>query len=314
VNGALLEINRLSRHFVTSGHTLKAIDDLSLSIQTGEVLGIVGESGSGKTTLGRVAMRLLEPTAGSVLFEGRDIWKTRGRELKAIRRRMQMVFQDPFASLNPRMTIGRNIEEPLIIHRLSGRAGRRPMILEALDAVNLPSGCADRYPHELSGGQRQRAVIARALALKPALLICDEAVSALDVSVQAQILNLLTGLKAAFGLSYMFIAHGLNVVRHISDRVAVMYMGQIVECSETNELFDTPRHPYTEALISSIPDPDAGAARRRIILKGDIPSLINPPAGCRFHTRCIYAQDLCSRSTPSLGPEAHPAACHFPLR
>ena len=310
----LLEVTDLTKHYkVGRGRTLRALDGVSLAIAPGEVLGVVGESGSGKTTLGRTILRLHEPTAGSIRFQGQEIARASRRQLRGVRRHMQVVFQDPYASLNPRMTVEQSLAIPLAVHEpdLDG-AARRARIADALRLVGLPDSAASRYPHEFSGGQRQRIGIARALICRPALLVADEPVSALDVSVQAQVINLLLDLRAELGLSLLFIAHDLAVVGLISDRIAVMYLGRIVEVAATADLFARPRHPYTEALFSAVPD--IGTKPQRILLEGDIPSPLSPPSGCPFRTRCRYAEPECAVSLPPLTERApdHFAACRRP--
>lgn len=320
----LLEVRDLKKYFPVRRGVLrrvvahvKAVDGVSFFIREGETLGLVGESGCGKTTAGRTILRLLDPTEGNILFRNNgkavDIAKVSNRAMKPLRRQMQIIFQDPYSSLNPRMTIGDIIGEPLVVHRVGTSAEREARVKELLEAVGLNPQYVKRYPHEFSGGQRQRIGIARALALGPKLIICDEPVSALDVSIQAQVLNLLEDLQKEFGLTYLFIAHDLSVVRHISDRIAVMYLGKIVEMAETEELFRNPRHPYTEALLSAVPVPDPDYQRERIILKGDVPSPVNPPSGCYFHPRCPYVQPICKEQEPPFvdtGGE-HFASCHF---
>jgi peptide/nickel transport system ATP-binding protein len=294
---------------------IKAVDGVSLKIDRGETLGLVGESGCGKSTVGRAMLRLYEPTGGRIIFEGRDISKLGESELRPLRRRMQMVFQDPFASLNPRHSVGRMIAEPLRVHGIAGRAQAAVRVREILDVVGLPADAANRFPHEFSGGQRQRIGLARALALNPELVVCDEPVSALDVSIQAQIINLLEELQDEFGLTYLFIAHDLAVVRHIADRIAVMYLGKIVEVAPADDLYENPLHPYTITLLSAIPIPDPEVERRRsaIRVEGDLPSPANPPKACRFHTRCPFVQETrCRDEEPLLRNVAgHEVACHW---
>ena len=307
----LLEVRNLRRYFpLTTGvifqrviGVVKAVDDVSFFIRKGETLGLVGESGSGKTTIGRCILQLEQPTAGTILFEGRDLTTMTEAELRPLRQRIQVIFQDPFSSLNPRMTIGQIIGEPLLVHRIvEGRQAYRERVAELLSVVGLNPNMADRYPHELSGGQRQRVGIARALSVEPSFIVCDEPVSALDVSIQAQIINLLEDLQARFSLTYLFIAHDLSVVRHISDRVMVMYLGKIVEIADRRELYENPLHPYTKALLEAVPvpDPKVEVQRERIILKGEIPSPLDPPAGCVFHPRCPIAVAECSQVIPEL--------------
>ncbi|MEQ8451880.1 MAG: dipeptide ABC transporter ATP-binding protein [Nitratireductor sp.] len=303
---SLLTVKGLKRHFPTAGPlfgpkpTVKAVDGVDLVVGERETLGLVGESGCGKSTLGRLIARLDDPTAGEILFEGKDIAGLDDRSLLPVRQSIQMIFQNPFASLNPRMTVGAILEEPLIIHQKGDRAKRRRRVAELLDQVGLRREHVDRYPHEFSGGQRQRIGIARALALEPKLIVCDEPVSALDVSIQAQIINLLQRLQRELGISYLFISHDLSVVEHISDRVAVMYLGRIVEEAEATEIYRRPLHPYTEALLSAHPEPDPSAVSHEIILEGGVPSPVNPPAGCHFTTRCPYVREMCSQTTPQL--------------
>jgi oligopeptide transport system ATP-binding protein len=322
--GPLVEVKHVKKYFPIRKGVLQrevarvhAVDDVSFTVQAGETLGLVGESGCGKSTLGRTIVRLLEPTDGEISFEGQRIEKYSARQLRPLRRQMQMVFQDPYASLNPRKRVGTIIGDPMKIHKLGNKQERKARVEELLETVGLSPEHYNRFPHEFSGGQRQRIGIARALALQPKLIVADEPVSALDVSIQSQMLNLLEDLQNEFNLTYVFIAHDLGVVRHVSDRIAVMYLGKLVELSPAEELYTRPIMPYTEALLSAvpIPDPDLAAARERIVLEGDVPSPINPPSGCRFHPRCRYATQVCSEVEPPLVEygNGHLAACHHPL-
>ena len=322
---ALVEVRDLVKHFPLRGGVLQrtvavvqAVDGVSFDIERGETLGLVGESGCGKTTVGRLLLRLIEPTAGTIRFDGQDVTALRGAALKAYRRRVQIIFQDPYASLDPRTPIGDSIGEGLRIHGLGSSSERRAKVAKMMDMVGLQPYHARRYPHEFSGGQRQRIGIARALVLEPDLVVCDEPVSALDVSIQAQVLNLLNSLQRELGLTYVFVAHNMGVVEHISDRVAVMYLGRIAEVAERIDLFRKQEHPYTAALMSAIPVPDPEMRRKRVILRGDVPSPVNPPSGCRFHPRCplrasLGNPEICVTDVPPLKDVGgdHLAACHF---
>jgi oligopeptide/dipeptide ABC transporter ATP-binding protein len=318
-NPELLEVKNLVKYFPIKGGLLqrtvahvKAVDDVSFSVKQGETLGLVGESGCGKTTIGRTVLRLTPATSGSVTFQGKDVFKASAPEMKAMRKDMQIIFQDPYSSLDPRMPVGESIGEGLLVHGMRDTKKRNEVVIEMLRKVGLEDYHARRYPHEFSGGQRQRIGIARALALRPKFIVCDEPVSALDVSIQSQVLNILKDLQSEFGLTYLFIAHNLSVVEHISDRVGVMYLGKMVELTDRESLFREPLHPYTKALMSAIPIPDPTVKRERMILQGEIPSPVNPPKGCRFHPRCPYAIDKCKVEEPQfkeLRP-GHFAACH----
>jgi oligopeptide transport system ATP-binding protein len=320
----LLDVKALKMHFpLTQGiifqrqvGAVRAVDGIDFFVEKGETLGLVGESGCGKSTTGRAILQLYKPTAGEVLFDGVELTKLGGEAMRKMRRRMQMIFQDPYASLNPRMTVGNIIGEPLEVHSLAKGKEKTERVQELLRVVGLNPYFTNRYPHEFSGGQRQRIGIARALAVEPEFIVCDEPISALDVSIQAQVINLLEELQDRFKLTYLFIAHDLSVVRHISDRVAVMYLGKIVELADRVDLYERPLHPYSQALLSAvpIPDPAVETKRKRIILTGDVPSPVNPPSGCRFHTRCWKAQQICSEVDPEFiqHEPRHWAACHFP--
>jgi len=321
-NEILIEVKNLKKYFVKNKGLIKkqleitkAVDDVSFYIKKGETLGLVGESGCGKSTTGRTILRLYEPTAGEILYDGKDIAKLSREEMLPYRKKMQMIFQDPYASLNARMTVSDIIGEPMDIHHLASGKERQQKIYDLLDTVGLNKDHAARYPHEFSGGQRQRIGIARSLAVDPEFIICDEPISALDVSIQAQVVNMLEDLQEERGLTYLFIAHDLSMVKHISDRVGVMYLGSLVEVASSKELYANPVHPYTQALLSSIPipDPDIAESSKRIVLEGDVPSPVNPPSGCKFRTRCRYAMDICKEETPvfkEVGKE-HFAACHL---
>jgi peptide/nickel transport system ATP-binding protein len=328
----LLEVKNLKKYFPVRKGILKrvvaqvkAVDDVDMHIKEGETFGLVGESGCGKTTMGRMILRLIEPTAGKILFRSKrlgsssdqsreiDVTTASPKVMKMLRRDMQIIFQDPYSFLNPRMTVGAIVGEPLVVHGIGWRSEREDRVCQLLELVGLKPGHMKRYPHEFSGGQRQRIGIARALALAPQLIVADEPISALDVSIQAQVLNLLEDLQEEFGLTYLFIAHNLSVIKHISDRVAVMYLGKIVELAKTEELFDNPKHPYTEALMSAVPVPDPDYTAERILLEGDIPNPVNPPSGCYFHPRCRYIREICRTETPvyrGVGRE-HFVICHL---
>ncbi|MEW6211269.1 MAG: dipeptide ABC transporter ATP-binding protein [Acidobacteriota bacterium] len=317
-NDNLIEVRGLRKYFPVGnqlfgggGEMVRAVDDISFAIRRGETFGLVGESGCGKSTTGRCILRLIEPTAGEIRFDGRDLLSISDSDMRKARRDMQIIFQDPYSSLNPRMRVGEIIEEPLIIHRAGDRSERRERVMELLNLVGLDAEHAARYPHEFSGGQRQRICIARALALDPRFIVCDEPVSALDVSVQAQIVNLLEDLQSRLGLTYLFISHGLAVVEHISTRVAIMYLGKIVEMASSEEIFNNPVHPYTRALLSAIPVPDPDRKRERLSIEGDIPTPINPPSGCRFRTRCPMVEPRCADVEPEMVEvsEDHFVAC-----
>ena len=319
-NTALVEIQDLVKHYPITGGvflrqiaSVKAVDGVTLKIFPGETLGLVGESGCGKSTLGRLILRLEEPTRGGIVFQGENILAYGPEKMRILRREMQIIFQDPFSSLNPRKNVAHIVGEPLYVHGMRGRREREARVLELLQVVGLRREHMRRYPHQFSGGQRQRIGVARALALNPKLIICDEAVSALDVSIRGQVINLLQDLQEKFGLTYLFISHDLSVVEHISDRVAVMYLGKLVELADSETLYRVPLHPYTQALLSAAPVPDPKRKRNQVVLAGDVPSPINPPSGCRFHTRCIFVKDICTNQEPLFREvrEDHFAACHF---
>ena len=309
----LLEVKNLKKYFPSGAQVVKAVDDVSFDVYEGETLGLVGESGCGKSTTGRMTIRLLDSTEGSILYKGKDIAQLKGNELRDQRCKMQIIFQDPFSSLDPRKTIGETIGRPLQVHNLLPKAQRFERVLELMERVGLDPNWVNKYPHELDGGRRQRVGIARALAVNPEYIVCDEPVSALDVSIQAQVLNLLQDLQEEMGLTYLFISHDLSVVKHLSGRIAVMYLGKIVELATSDELFANQAHPYTQALLSAIPIPSIDAKPKRILLQGDVPSPKNPPSGCRFHTRCPYATERCKQEEPALRDigGGHCVACHL---
>jgi len=322
-NNVLLQVDNLVKYFpIKKGiifqkevAAVHAVDGISFNVHKGETLGLVGESGCGKSTTGRSILQLYRPTSGSVVFDGVNLVELKGEDLRKMRRKMQMIFQDPYASLNPRMTVGEIIGEPLVVHNLASTKEVQERVANLLELVGLNPAFANRYPHEFSGGQRQRIGVARALSLQPSFIVCDEPISALDVSIQAQVVNLLEDLQSQFNLTYLFVAHDLSMVRHISDRVAVMYLGVIVEIASRNELYSNPLHPYTQALLSAvpIPDPITDAKRKRTILEGDVPSPVNPPSGCRFRTRCPIADSICSETRPEFreASPGHFVACHM---
>ncbi|MFC1669438.1 ABC transporter ATP-binding protein [Spirochaetota bacterium] len=320
----LLKVDNLKMHFPIKGgvfrrqvDTVYAVDGVSFSVKPGETVGLVGESGCGKTTVARAILRLYSPTSGDVVFDGKNLGELKRRDLRNLRRDMQIIFQDPFESLNARHTVGYIVEEPFVIHKIGTPAERKKKVKRLLSRVGMPEDSINRFPHEFSGGQRQRIGVARAIALNPKLIICDEPVSALDVSIQSQVLNLLIDLQMEMDLTYVFISHDLTVVKHISDRIAVMYLGKIVEFAESNSIYENPLHPYTKALISSIPRPNPARKEKRVVLEGDVPSPVNPPSGCTFHTRCPHAKEKCSKEVPPLINYSteedmdHLASCHF---
>ncbi len=316
----ILEVQNLVKYFPVLGGVfsrpvgyVKAVDDVSFHIFEGETFGLVGESGSGKTTTGKTLLKLIEPTKGKIIFEGKDISKLSTSEMRSLRKSMQIIFQDPYGSLNPRLPVGEIIREPLLVHKIGTKKEQEERVVEIMKLVGLRPEYLHRYPHEFSGGQRQRIGIARSIVMNPKFIVADEPVSALDASVQAQVLNLLLELQQKLALTYLLVAHNLAVVRHISDRIGVMYLGKLVEVAETKELFSKPLHPYTQALLSAIPIPDPEVKKERILLQGDIPSPINPPSGCRFRTRCRYAKDICAEKEPSLVEvsDGHFVSCHF---
>src|SRR5690625_2666175 len=316
----LLEVSELTKHFDINGGVfgrkigaVQAVNGISFTVKEGEILGIVGESGCGKSTTGKTILRLMEPTSGTIKFEGQDITTFTDEQMCKLRKDMQIIFQDPYASLNPRHTVEKIVGEPLLVHGIKAAKERKKRVQELLEVVGLSAYHASRYPHQFSGGQRQRIGIARALANNPKLIICDEPVSALDVSIQSQILNLMEELRDQFNLTYIFIAHDLSVVKHISDRIGVMYLGRMVELTDKDKLYDDPKHPYTQALLSAVPLPDPDLEKERIILKGDVPSPANPPSGCAFHTRCPHAMDICKEIRPEFKPveDNHFVACHL---
>lgn len=310
----ILEVKNLKKYFKTARGTLHAVDDVSFTIERGRTLGIVGESGCGKSTTGRAILRLLEPTSGKVVFDGKDITSLSAAEMRKMRSDMQIIFQDPFSSLDPRKTVSQTIAEPIIENKiLKDKKAIEARVKELMETVGLAQRLVNTYPHELDGGRRQRIGIARALAMNPKFIVCDEPVSALDVSIQSQVLNLLRQLQESMGMAYIFISHNLSVIKHISDRVMVMYLGHVVELADKKELFANPSHPYTQALLSAIPVPERHSKRKKIILQGDLPSPANPPSGCIFHTRCFMAQEICSTQKPELRDigGGHLCACHF---